>query len=94
MTNLQEYHAGTNPRDAQSQFRFVEVSSQPDGIRVRWSSQPNHHYLLRRSATLLAAPASYQVIRTGITATPPINEFLDNTTASGPQYFYIIQIEE
>ena len=94
LTNLQEYHAGTNPMDPQSLFRFVEISAQPDGIRVRWSSQPNRRYLLRRSATLLAAPASYQVIRTGITATPPVNEFLDTTTAGNVQYFYIIQIEE
>src|SRR2546423_369809 len=94
LTNLQEYHAGTNPKDPQSLFKFVEISAQPDGMRVRWSSQLNHHYLLRRSATLLAAPASYQVIRTGIAATPPTNEFLDTTTASGLQYFYIIQIEE
>jgi Bacterial TSP3 repeat len=94
MTNLQEFRAGTNPKDAQSRLEFVEISPQPGGIRVRWSSQPDHSYRIRRSPTLLAAPASYQVIQTGIAATPPTNEFLDTATAGGTQFFYIIELEE
>ena len=94
MTNLQEYRAGTNPTDPQSRFAFVEIRSEPGGIRVRWASQPNHHYRLRRSATLLTSTTSYQIVQTGIAGTPPINDFLDVTTASGRQFFYIVEIED
>lgn len=94
MTNLQEYRAGTNPTDAQSRFEVVEINRLPSGVQVRWLSQPNHRYRVRRSNTLLAAPANYQIVQAGLVATPPINEFLDTTTASGAQFFYLIELEE
>lgn len=94
VNNLREFRAGTIPTDPQSRFEVVEIRALPTGIRVRWSSQPDHHYVVRRSTTLLAAPAAYQTIQTGIAATPPVNEFLDTTAGGGAQFFYLIQIEE
>ena len=70
LSNLREYRAGTNPTDAQSRFELMEIAASPSGVQVRWTSQPNRKYRVRRSATLLAAPAAYQVIRSGIEATP------------------------
>jgi hypothetical protein len=52
----------------------------PGGFSIRWSSQPNRKYRLLRSADLSANPAAYQVIQTGLAATPPINEVADTTT--------------
>jgi hypothetical protein len=43
---------------------------------------------------LLSAPAAYQVLRAGIDATPPFNEFFDSTVAGGAQFFYLIQLED
>jgi len=94
LSNLREYRAGTNPRDAQSRFELVEIASSPSGVQVRWTSQPNRKYRVRRSATLLAAPAAYQVVQAGIEATPPFNEFFDSAVADGSQFFYLIQLED
>jgi hypothetical protein len=93
LNNLREFRAGTNPTDAQSLFEILEVNRAGANLRVRWSSQPNHTYRVRRSATLRTAAADYQVIASGITATPPLNEFLDTTTAGGAQFFYIIEVQ-
>lgn len=92
--NLHEYRAGTNPRDAQSRFELVEISSGPSGVSVRWSSQPGQSYRVRRSANLLAAPAAYEVVRGGLVATPPMNEFIDAAAAGGRQFFYLIELEQ
>jgi hypothetical protein len=94
LSNLREYRAGTNPTDAQSRFELVEIASSPSGVQVRWTSQPNRKYRVRRSATLLAAPAAYQVLQSGLEATPPFNEFFDSTVAAGAQFFYLIQLED
>lgn len=73
---------------------MVEISPGPDGIKLRWSSQPNKTYRVRRSATLLATPADYQVIQSGLAATPPFNECFDSSAIGGTPFFYLIQIED
>jgi hypothetical protein len=94
MSNLREFRAGTNPRDAQSLFEIVEINPRPGGIQLRWSSQPDRSYRVRRSGTLLAAPATYQILQNGIAATPPFNEFLDNSAVGGTHFFYLIEVED
>jgi len=94
MNNLREYRAGTNPADAQSLFEVVEISTVPGGVSIRWSSQPGRTYRVRRSATLLATPGSYQVVQAGIAATPLLNQFTDATVTGGAQFFYLIELEE
>lgn len=94
MTNLREYRAGTNPIDPQSLFEVVEIRAVVGGVQIGWSSQPDRRYRVLRSNTLLAAPSVYQILQTGITATPPMNEFLDTATAGGAQFFYLIKLEE
>jgi hypothetical protein len=94
MDNLAEFLAGTDPLDAQSRFEVVEVTEVPGGVSVRWSSQPERSYRVRRSSTLLAAPAEYEVAQAGLVATPPMNEFIDTTVGAGAEFFYLIEIEE
>jgi hypothetical protein len=94
MSNLREYRAGTNPTDARSRFEMVEIQSLPEGIYVRWSSQPNRHYRLRRSSDLLGGAASYQVVQSGLAATPPFNEFIDTSPRNGAAFFYVLEIQE
>jgi hypothetical protein len=94
MSNLREFRAGTNPTDAQSLFELVEISKVPNGLSVRWSSQPGRSYRVRRSPTLLAAPADYVVVQAGLAATPPMNQFIDTTVGAGSQFFYLIEVEE
>jgi hypothetical protein len=94
MTNLHEYRAGTHPTDGQSRFEVVEISHLPGGVQVRWSSQPDHHYRVLRSSNLLDSPAAYQIIQSGIAATPPLNQFVDDSVADGAHFFYRIELLE
>jgi hypothetical protein len=94
MNNLHEFRAGTNPTDAQSRFEVVEISKVPNGISVRWSSQEGRSYRVRRAPSLLATPASYQVVQTGLPATPPMNQFIDTTVGTAAQLFYLIEVED
>jgi hypothetical protein len=94
MNNLAEFRAGTDPLDAQSRFEVVEVGAVPGGVAVRWSSQPERSYRVRRSSTLLAAPFDYEIVQEGIAATPPMNEFIDTSVGAGAEFFYLIEIEE
>lgn len=93
MNNFREFRAGTNPNDAQSRFELVEVIKVPNGVSVRWSSQPGKSYRVRRSASLLAAPANYPIVQSQLAATPPFNEFVDTTVGTGAQFFYLIEVE-
>jgi len=92
LSNLREYRAGTNPNDRASRFEFVEIIPILGGVQLRWSSEANRQYRLRRAATLSTNPAAYQVIQTGIAATPPINEFVDSNVAEGAQFFYLLEV--
>ena len=94
MNNLREFRAGTNPTDAQSVFELVDISKVANGISVRWSSQSDRSYRVRRSATLLTTPADYQVVQAGLAATPPVNQFIDTTVGTNAPFFYRIEIEE
>jgi hypothetical protein len=94
MTNLIEYRAGTHPNDAQSLFAVIEMQPLPEGVRLRWSSQPDRTYKVLRSATLLSGPQEYDVIREGLSATPPLNEYLDAQAVNGSQFFYVVQVED
>lgn len=94
VNNLREFRAGTNPTDAASRFEVVEISRVPSGFSIRWSSQTNRRYTIKRSASLLTAPANYTLVQSGLTATPPMNQFIDTTTGTDAQSFYLIEIEE
>jgi hypothetical protein len=94
LSNLLEFRAGTDPTDAQSVFEVIDLSKVPNGVSIRWSSQAGRSYRLRRSPTLLAAPADYQIVQAGLAATPPINQFIDTTVGTSALCFYLIEIEE
>lgn len=94
LNNLREYRAGTNPNNAQSRFEIVEINPVFGGIQLLWSSEPFRTYRVRRSATLLASLSSYEVIGSGLQATPPYNQLVDTTATGANQFFYVIQIED
>ena len=94
MNNLREFRAGTNPTDAQSLFEVVEISKVPNGISVRWSSQAGRRYRVRRATTPLATLSEFGVVQSNISATPPLNQFIDTTVGTGAHFFYLIEIAE
>ena len=92
LSNLEEFKAGTNPNDFQSQFRFVRIAPQGGGgVLVEWSSVMNRSYSVLRSTDLLT---SFQVLSANRPATPPTNSFLDATAAPPGKFFYVIRLQE
>jgi hypothetical protein len=51
-TNLQEYRAGTNPRDAVSVLKFTSVSTQDGGIRLEFVAIADRSYSVQRRDNL------------------------------------------
>jgi hypothetical protein len=94
MNNLREYRAGTNPTNELSRFEIVEINPVLSGVQILWSSEPFRSYRVRRSPSLLVSPASYQVIGSGLLATPPYNQLVDTNATGANQYFYLIQLED
>jgi hypothetical protein len=94
VNNLKEYRAGTNPRDGSSRFEVLEIFPLPEGTYLRWSSQANRRYKIRRAPSLVSAASAYTVIQSAVVATPPFNEFIDTTAPPGAQFFYLLQIDE
>jgi hypothetical protein len=93
MNNLREYRAGTDPNDAESRFELLDVAKVETGVSVRWSSELNRSYQVRRASSLLAPPNEYVILQGGIGATPPVNQFIDTTSSFAPISFYRIEIE-
>jgi hypothetical protein len=94
LNNLREYRAGTDPTNPNSVFEIIDITPILGGVQLRWTSQNNRTYRIRRSTTLSANAAAYSIIRTGLTATPPFNEFVDATASGVTQYFYIVEVIE
>jgi len=94
MSNLREYRAGTNPTDPNSLLELVEISKVANGVSIRWSSQLERSYRVRRSSNLLAPLADYQIVQAGLSATPPMNQFVDTTVGAEAPFFYLIEVEE
>src|ERR1043165_6563476 len=91
LNNLAEYKAGTNPNDFQSQFRFIRITSQAQGVLVEWSSVTNRLYSIFRSPQLLTG---FQTLVGNRQATPPTNSYLDATATPPGPYFYRLQLQE
>jgi hypothetical protein len=91
LNNLAEYKAGTNPNDFQSQFRFIRITPQGQGVLVEWSSVTNRLYTIMRSSDL---QTGYQPLVGSRPATPPLNTHLDTTAVPPGPYFYRLQLQE
>ncbi len=91
MSDLAEYKAGTNPKDAQSLFAFIGIGRDPlGGIAVRWSSVASKNYSVLRSGNLLAG---FSNIQTNIASTPGTNYLRDASATNAGPYFYRIRVE-
>jgi hypothetical protein len=91
LDNLAEHKAGTNPNDFQSQFKFIRLTPQAQGVLVEWSSVTNRSYSILRSSDV---QTGYQVIASNRPATPPVNSHLDTTAVPPGRYFYLLRLQE
>lgn len=91
VSDYDEYIAGTNPTDAQSAFKFIEIQPHAiGGVLVRWSSISGRTYTLERSDDLRSG---FAPIQTGIIATPPSNTITDTTANLPGQVFYRLRVQ-
>jgi hypothetical protein len=91
LKNLDEYKAGTNPNDFQSQFKFILITTRPQGVLLEWSSVTNRVYSVLRSSD---PQTGYQILAADRQATPPVNSHLDTTAVPPGSYFYRLQLED
>jgi hypothetical protein len=91
LTNLDEYKAGTNPNDFQSQFRFIRITQQAGGVLLEWPSVTNRIYSVLRSPDILTG---FQVLGGNRQATPPLNSHLDVTATPPGPYFYLLRLQD
>ena len=91
MSNLDEYRAGTDPTDSNSNFRISGVRVLPGGgVLLSWPSVMNRLYSVVRSTNSLTG---YQPIAAGILATPPTTTFHDTNATSARTYFYRLSLD-
>ena len=89
MSDYDEYLAGTDPTDPKSYLRMISgVPVLGQGTIVSWTSAGYRTYTLFSSADL---SAGFSPVAGGLIATPPVNQFLDTSTTSGP-VFYRVQV--
>lgn len=89
-----ECFAGTDPTDPNSLLKIVACSNAPmtgaSGLVIRWSSETNKYYRLNRSTNLLMP---FDIFKTNIFASPPINTETDATAIGKGPYFYRVRID-
>ena len=86
LTNLQEYLAGTNPRDPNSVFRIETFQISSNTCRIRFTSVLGKHYRLERSTEFPAR--NWFTVSNNIVGTGTILEVMDplDTGSSGQWY--------
>ena len=92
MDNRREWLCNTDPTNATSCLRFT--TSAPEGVELvlRWQSVEGVRYRLKRSTNLYADGFSY-LVRTNVSATPPLNTETDKTAVGTGPWFYRVGVE-
>lgn len=90
--NNDENAAGTIPTLATSFLRFTDMAIKTNGsVVLRWSSELDRAYRLKTSRNL-ADDVFDDILFSNISATPPINELIDDG-ASPTSQFYRVEVE-
>ncbi len=87
--DLDEYYAGTDPRDPQSFLGITLLEHQPAGLRLQWQSVWGKAYDVTRASALQGA--AYLPGVTNVPAEAPVNTLTNLADAPG-QGFYRIEI--
>jgi hypothetical protein len=94
LTDGREYAAGTDPLDPGSVFEILSIANGAQGTTLQWSSMVGKTYSVFRSPVLIGSAEDYELLVSGVPATPPLNSWDDTNNASGAVQFYRIQVEE
>lgn len=88
--NGDEYVAGTDPLDADSDLAIVDQRQSSGKVVVKWNSASHRSYDLERCTNFPFG--TFQTIGSSIAATPSINVYTDNV-ASGAAFIYRIRVK-
>ncbi len=89
--NAWEFRAGTDASNSTSALRIQRGDSAPgDGFIIRWRSESNRLYDLRKSTNLMGG---FFDLRTNIPASPPLNVHTDDMPSAGGS-FYRIELKD
>lgn len=96
MSNLAEYKAGTDPKDKRSLFAFIDVEVlEPNaGAQIKWASVAGKFYSILRSPNLSTTAADYNVIASRLSATAPLNSYVDREATGSRVFFYRLKVED
>ena len=92
MKNWQEWRCNTNPTNGTSFLGFTTSASEDTGFVLRWRSEESVRYRLKRWTNLSTDAFGY-VVRTNISATPPLNSETDTTATGFGPWFYRVGVE-
>ena len=91
-SNLHEYIAGTNPTNAASVLKVVQVSpGATTNFVLDWASVAGKFYDIRWLANLLAPP--WATVASNLPATPPLNVYTVSVTGVGSG-FYRVEVQQ
>ena len=94
VSNLAEYLAGTNPKDATSYLKITSLTwGGTNGVQLAWGSSSNRLYSVLRSSVLSTNGAVFTNLAAHILSTPPQNVFFDTTATNTSPVFYRIKVE-
>lgn len=92
LSNYAEYAADTNPIDATSALRFVEVALHEGRLRLTWQGGAASVQRLEARTVLGGAPEFWSSVRVYLPPTPATNAFLEDGGSAG-QRFYRLRAE-
>lgn len=92
-TNLAEYLAGTDPRNAGSALRITAITRETNDIRVSWTTAGSHNYLLQGGTNLVGGIGSNV---SPLISVPPggssTTNYLQTNGANLPARFYRVRL--
>ncbi|HEY0456514.1 MAG TPA: hypothetical protein VGE41_09065, partial [Verrucomicrobiae bacterium] len=87
-TNLQEYLAGTNPRDPNSLLKIYRLTTGPQ--IVSWQSVPGKNYQVFTAPDITYSFDPIGVVMTAVST----NSFFTNSSPLGLKQFYRVQVQQ
>lgn len=88
VSNLREYHAGTNPREANSRFQIAPLALGQSSADLQWTGVPGRRYRLFFSDDL----KNWYLLRTPVISEDGKANLLDPDAASVKTRFYRVQV--
>lgn len=86
-----EITAGTSPTNGQSLLRVTDaIKNVGSALTLRWPSQSGRLYNIQRSTDVTFA--TFEVIGQGVSATPPLNTFVDSNAGAAQRMFYRVEV--